>query len=165
MKKAPLVILSVLVAAAATTVPARAADSGAKAEIERLSGEFVAGWNAHDARKMAAVWTEDGDLINPFGQSAKGRAEIEKFFEKEQATVMKGTTYKIESSSIRELDATCAIADWTAVVTGMTDAGGRALPPFNHHVVVAFVKKGGHWHAAAIRAYGFETPPGAAPAR
>ncbi len=164
MKKALLVILSVLVAAA-TAVPARAADSGAKAEIERVSDSFVAAWNAHDAKKMAATFAEDGDLINPFGQSANGRAAIEKFFEKEQAAAMKGTTYKLQSNSIRELDATCAIADWTAVITGMTDPSGKALPSFDHHVVVAFVKKSGHWQAAAVRAYAFEMPPGAPPAR
>jgi len=164
MKRALLVILSVLVASA-TASPARAADSSAKAAIERVSANFVAAWNAHDAAKMAATFAEDGDLINPFGQGAKGRAAIEKFFEKEQTTAMKGTTYKLESNSIRELDATCAIADWAAVVTGMTDPSGKALPPFDHHVVVAFVKKGGQWQAAAVRAYAFEMPPGAPPAK
>jgi len=164
MKRAVWIMLSVL-ASAAIAVPARAAGSGATVEIERVSDGFVAGWNAHDAKKMAATFAEDGDLINPFGQSAKGRADIEKFFEKEQATAMKGTTYKLESNSIRELDADCAIADWIAVITGMTDSNGKAMPPFKHHVVVAFVKKGGHWQAAAVRAYVFLPPPAPAPAK
>lgn len=146
--------------AAAIPTSARAADSATKAAIERLDSEFVAAWNAHDAKKMAAVWADDGDLINPFGQKASGRAAIEKFFEAEQAGVMKGTTYAIESTSVRELDRNTAFGDWEAVVTGMTGPDGKALPPFRHHVSSVFEMKGGHWKAAAVRAYEFKPVPG-----
>jgi len=146
---------------AATFVPAQATEAPGKAAIERLSSEFAAGWNAHDAKKMAAVWAADGDLINPFGQKAHGRDGIEKFFEGEQSGPMKGTTYKIESTSVRELDPNCAVVDWDAVVTGMMDAGGKAQPPFPHHVFGVCVKRGGRWQAAAIRGFGFEPVPGA----
>jgi uncharacterized protein (TIGR02246 family) len=146
--------------AAATSVPAQAAEAAEKAAIERLSSDFAAAWNAHDAKRMAAVWAEDGDLINPFGQNAHGRADIEKFFAAEQAGAMKGTTYTIESTFFRELDPTCAISDWEAVVNGMMDPSGKAMPPFRHHVFSVYVQKGGHWHATAVRAYGFEAVPG-----
>src|SRR5512142_3204217 len=116
MKKAVGLLFAVLVAA--ISAPALAANSGDKAAIERLGNEFVAAWNAHDPSKMAAVWAEDGDLIKPFGESAHGRADTEKFFEKEQTTVMKGTTYKLESMSVRELEPNVATADWDSVVTG-----------------------------------------------
>ena len=163
MKKAIGLLFAALVAA--ISAPALAANSGDKAAIERVSNDFVAAWNAHDPKKMAAVWAEDGDLINPFGQSAHGRADIEKFFEKEQTTVMKGTTYKLESMSVRELEPNVAAADWDSVVTGMTDASGNAMPPFKHHVFVVFVKKGGHWHTAAARAFENKTPPSAPAAK
>jgi uncharacterized protein (TIGR02246 family) len=156
----------VVVAALVLALPAvaAAADSGAKAAVEKLSADFAAAWNVHDARKMAAVWAEDGDLINPFGQKAHGRAGIETFLEKEQSTVMKGTTYKIDSMSVRDLDANTAIADWESDVVGMMDATGKAMPPFRHHVFSVCVKKGGHWHAAAVRAYAFQPLP-AGPAK
>lgn len=163
MKKAVGLLFAVLVAA--ISAPALAASSADKAAIERLSNEFVAAWNAHDPKKMAAVWTEDGDLINPFGQGAHGRADLEKFFEKEQSTAMKGTTYKLESISVRELDPNVATADWDSVVTGMVDASGKAMPPFKHHVFAVYVKKGGHWHTAAARAFVNETPPSAPAAK
>ena len=153
-------VLLVAAVAAATSVPAQAAEAEDKAEIERLSSDFAAGWNAHDAKRMAAIFAEDGDLINPFGQRAHGRSDIEKFFEAEQAGAMKGTTYKIESASFRELDPTCDIVDWEAVVTGIMDPSGKAKPPFPHHVFCVCVKKGGHWHAAAVRGFAFEAVPG-----
>jgi len=155
-------ILLVAAVAAATSAPARGADAGDKGAIERLSADFAAGWNGHDAKKMAAVWAEDGDLINPFGQRAQGRAGIEKFFEAEQAGPMKGTAYRVESATVRELDPACAILDWESVVTGIKDASGKAQPPFTHHVFCVCVKKGGRWHAAAVRAFAFAPVPGAA---
>lgn len=162
MKKAVGLLFAALVAA--ISAPALAANSGDKAAIERVSNEFIAAWNAHDPKKMAAVWAEDGDLINPMGQSAHGRADIEKFFEKEQSTAMKGTTYKLESMSVRELGPNVASADWESVVTGMVDPSGKEMPPFKHHVFVVYVKKGGHWHTASVRAFGYQTPPPGAPA-
>lgn len=145
---------------AAIPTSARAAESGTKAAIERLGSEFVAAWNAHDAKKMAAVWADDGDLINPFGQKASGRAAIEKFFEAEQAGATKGTTYTIESTSIRELDRNTAFADWESVVTGMMGPDGKPQPPFRHHVSIVYMMKGGHWKAAAVRAGVFQPLPG-----
>lgn len=163
MKKAVGFLFAAFVAV--ISAPALAANSGDKAAIERLSNEFVAGWNAHDFKKMAAMWAPDGDLVNPFGLSAHGPAEIEKFFEKEHAIVMKGTTYTIESMSVRELSPTFATADWESVVNGMVDESGKALPPFKHHVFGVYMKKGGQWHAAAIRAFQYGTPPGAPAAK
>ena len=154
-------VLLVAAVAAATSVPAQAAEAEDKAMIERLGADFAAAWNAHDAKRMAAVFAEDGDLINPFGQKARGRGDIEKFFAGEQAGPMKGTTYTIESTFFRELDPTCAISDWEGVVSGMMDPSGKAMPPFRHHVFGVYVKKGGHWHATALRGFGFEAAPGA----
>ena len=162
MKKGFVSIVLTATLAAAMPAAARAAESGTNPAIEHLNSEFVAAWNAHDAKKMAAVWADNGDLINPFGQKASGRAAIEKFFEAEQAGAMKGTTYKIESFSVRELDRNTAIGDWASVVNGMMDPDGKPLPPFSHHVSSVYVKKNGHWWAAAVRAYSFQPVPAAA---
>jgi hypothetical protein len=47
-----------------------AADTATQA-IEERTGEFVAAWNRHDGTAMAALFSPDGDLINPFGRWAK----------------------------------------------------------------------------------------------
>lgn len=152
MKKVSL-SLALAVGLAAIAAPTRAADSGAKAAIEQLNQKFVTSWNAHDAKGMASVWAENGDLINPFGRKAGNRAEVEKLFQEEQAGVMKSSTYKLESSSVRELNRGTAVGDWEGVVTGMMDPSGKALPPFAHHVFTVYVNQGGHWWAASVRAY------------
>ena len=59
------------VALAPTTLAA--ADDTDTAAIHARTQEFLAAWNRHDAKEMAAVWAPDGDLVNPFGRAAKGR--------------------------------------------------------------------------------------------
>jgi uncharacterized protein (TIGR02246 family) len=108
---------------------------------------------------MAAVFTEDADLINPFGRVARGRAEIEKLFTDEHATFMKGTT-DTASVSVRVLGPAVALSDWDAEVAGMRDAQGQALPVFKHHVAAVFVKKNGKWLTVTGRPYAFLPPPG-----
>ena len=154
-----LTVAAAALLAVALGVPARAADSGAKAAFERMSHQFVSAWNAHDAKKLAAIWAQDGDLINPFERIEKGRAEIEKLFVEEHGGPMKASTYKIESSTLREIGKDVAVGDWTGVVTGIVGPDGKAQPPFRHHVTQVFVKLGGHWELEVARAYVFMAAP------
>ena len=151
--------LAAVLLAVGIGAPARGADSGAKAEFDRESHEFVAAWNVHDTKRMAAVWAQDGDLINPFGRVAKTHAEIEKLFVEEHGGALKGTTYTIESSTLREIGKDVAVGDWTSTVTGITGPDGSAQPPFHHHVTQVFVKTGGRWQLEVARAYVFATTP------
>jgi uncharacterized protein (TIGR02246 family) len=147
------VSIALAAALAAFAAPARTAGSPAKDAIEKLNRNWVAAWNAHDAKKMAAMWAQDGDLINPFGRKAANRAEIEKLFVEEQSGVMKASTYKIDSFSVRQLNSATAVGDWESLVTGMVDPAGKALPAFPHHVFIVYVNEGGRWWAASTRAY------------
>ena len=159
MKKT-LLSAALAVVLAAIPASARAAGGGTKAAIESLNQEFVTAWNAHDTKKMAAVWAEDVDLIDPFGQKAIGRAAVEKLFQAVHSGEMKASTYKIESASIRELNPSTAVGDWEIVITGMMDPDGKPLPAVRHHAVAVYVKVAGHWWIGAGRPYVFSVPPG-----
>jgi uncharacterized protein (TIGR02246 family) len=156
--------LAVLVSlAAATALPAAYPASAAAqddASIKKVQTDFAAAWNRHDPVAMASFWTEDGDLINPFGRWAKGRAEIVKLFQDEQATVMKGSTYSSTLTSLKSLAPDVAVTDWDIEVVGMHAPDGSALPPFRPHLTIVLVKKGGQWAWAAARPYQFLPSPG-----
>jgi uncharacterized protein (TIGR02246 family) len=122
--------------------------------------EFAAAWNKHDAKAMAAVWWENGDLINPFGAKASGHAEIEQLYGGEQGGVMKASTYTIDSSSLRNAAGGVVVADWDGTITGMMSPDGQALPAFSHHVTAVFVNEGGQWRIKAGRGYQLLPPPG-----
>ncbi len=156
MKKILLGGLALLVAATGLW----AADGGPAAAVHARGQELAAAWAKDDAHGLAAMWAEDGDLINPFGRVAKGRAEVEKLFHDEHTTIMKGTTFNLVSETIREIAPDTAIADWDSEITGMQSPQG-ALPPFKNHVTVVFVKKNGQWWVAAARPAAYLPPPGA----
>ena len=162
MKASLYALTTALVVAAAAPVALSAASED-EAAIRQTCNAFVAGWNQHDARAMAATFAEDGDLINPFGAQAQGRAGVEKFFAEEQAKVMGGTTYRITEMKVRMLSPTLATSDWTSSVTGLKNPDGAAQPPFIHHVFVVLDKANGQWLAKSVRAFAFVPPPGPPP--
>ncbi len=151
--------IALAVAAAGISASARAAEPGDS--IRQLNQSFVKAWNAHDPKMMAAVWAEDGSLINPFGEKCSNRAEAEKLFEKEQSGVMKASTFKIDSFALRRLDDNVVMGDWEATLTGMVDPGGKPLPPWSNHVTALYQKRGGKWTVVAARAFQVLPPPGA----
>jgi uncharacterized protein (TIGR02246 family) len=163
MKKMLLGLL--LVTAFSATV--RAADHAAdEAALRKSSDEFVASWNKNDYKALAAKFTVDGDLINPAGRQAKGTAEIEKLFQDEQTTVMKGSTF---SNTVRSIQwvAEVPVVTWDSVITGMHDPTGNALPPFKCIVTIVYAKKDGKWLAANGRPMAplAPLPPAGAPAK
>jgi ketosteroid isomerase-like protein len=79
-------VLALLLPAAAAR-PAQNEDSNPG--LAAAGKALIEAWNRHDAAALAALWHEDGDLINPAGRWAQGRAQVEKLFRDEQSTVMK----------------------------------------------------------------------------
>src|SRR5688572_17663078 len=55
--------------------------------------QFQAAWNKDDTAAMAAMWAEDGTLINPFGTAAQGRDAVTKIFVDEHSGLFKATEY------------------------------------------------------------------------
>jgi len=156
-------IIAAAVCALAGIGSAAAQDAREK-EIRSVSDSFVAAWNKHDAKAMAALWAPEGDLINPFGRAATGRAEVEKLFSDEHTTFMKASTYSLANYKVRFASPAIAVVDYDGEVVGVLGADGSAAPPFKHHVSAVYVKKGGHWWMFSARATAFLPSPGAPPA-
>ena len=159
MTKKTLLSIALAMALAGVSGLAGAADSNAEA-IKNINQDFVTAWNAHDPKKMAAAWAEDVSLINPFGVRCSSRAEVEKLFEREQSGVMKASTYRIDTFTLRRVCDDVMVGDWDATVTGMIDPGGNPIPEFSHHVTTVYQNRGGHWAATIGRAFQPLPPPG-----
>ena len=149
MKK--LILLPVLLSLLASQT-ARA-DQKEDSAIHKRHDEWVAAWNKHDPKLLAAFWVADGDLINPFGRHAKGAAEIEKVFADEHGGKMANTTYSGQIESIRYLGKNVALVDVAGEITGMKGTDGAVMPSFKHHVTWIAEKKDGKWFAVGARAF------------
>jgi uncharacterized protein (TIGR02246 family) len=150
MKK--LLLLPILLGMIALPVT-RADQKEEDAAIHARHDEWTAAWNKHDPKLMASFWVADGDLINPFGRHAQGRAAIEKLFTEEQSGPMAGTTYSGTIENIRYMGKNVAIVDVAGEINGMKGPDGAAAPPFKHHVTWIAEKKTGKWMAVGARAF------------
>ena len=127
-----------------------------EATVKKASADFVAAWNKHDPKALAACWTEDGDLINPWGRWAKGRAEVEKLFTDEQTGTgpLRDSAFEVTAESVRFASADVAVDDWEVSVTGAYDPDGtKHAGPLTFHCSSIRKKVGGAWPIYAGRPY------------
>jgi uncharacterized protein (TIGR02246 family) len=143
---------------AAGAAPAAKDAPAPERELRAAVDQFAAGWNDANAKTMAAVFTEDADLVNPFGRSAKGRAGIEKFFADEQTTLTKGTRFAVTAFAARMVRPDVAIEDVEVEIGGGTMAPDPAKP-LHHHAFVVARKQGSSWLIVSLRAYSILPPP------
>jgi len=145
---------------------ARADQKEEDAAIHQRHDEWTAAWNKHDPKLLAAFFTVDGDLINPWGRQAKGAAEIEKLFTDEHTGTgfAVGSTYSGTIESIRYLGKNVAIVDVAGEVHLAKAADGTEPPPVKHHLTWVAEKQHGKWMAAACRPC-IPAPMPAAPAK
>lgn len=147
-----LALLIPMMFAAAGGAAGGAADD--KPIKDRLD-EFQSAWNKDDTKAMAALFADDGTLINPFGTFAQGREAITKVFVQEHTGPFKATKYAGSDVKIQWVTPDVAIADLTANISGVHATDGSSAPDYPHHVTWVFVKKDGKWLASAARPYQF----------
>ena len=151
---------SLLMTLALLSLFSTAALAADDAAIKDRLDQFQAAWNKDDTQAMAAIWAEDGSLINPVGVTARNRADVEKIFIDEHTHRFKSTTYATSDVNVQWVTPDIAVADVNAIITGIHGPDGAAAPDYAHHVVWVFVKKDGQWMAAAARPYQFPPKPG-----
>ncbi len=128
--------------------------------IRGLASEFARAWNAGDPAAMAALWTEDGDFIQPAGRKTQGRSEIEKRLAEEYSYFYKGSHFSSTVDSVRFLKPDVAILDGAWETVGAHTPKGGPLPPLKGLYTLIVVKKAGRWHVASSRTMIPARPPG-----
>ena len=117
--------------------------------------ELVDAWNLNDGAAFAGSFTEDGSLINPFGERADGRAAVSTMYEQYFGGMLKGTTTTIELGTIRPVEADHALADAEQRICAPNGDVILAV-----HVTSLLRRDGDGWRFVDSRPYVFVTPPG-----
>jgi len=117
-------------------------DPSDRTGFRQLERAFTLDWNQHNAAALAALWVEDGDLVDPFGNAASGRAAIEQLLSMQlgPAGIFGRSRYEIKRSTYRLITSEVAVADWTVTVYNMLDDIRAPLPPQTHQVVLVLTK-------------------------
>ena len=145
------------------TVPAVLAADGDEAAIRKVHADFTAAWNRHDPAALAAIWSDNGDLVNPEGRWAKGKAEVQKNFAGEQAGIFKSSTFTNTVTGVRFLAPNIAIVDASFEIQNATPPNAPPMTQKGLYKAV-MVKEGGTWRTASAMAMAPVAPPPAAPA-
>ena len=158
---AAMILAVTIPAMAGAPVGAKAdAKAGAEAAINKVWQEFSDSWARGDATGRAKLWAENGTLITPFGQEAKGREAIQKVFEQESAGFAKGSTNTLSNFSYRFLTPNLAEVDATGEIMGAKGADGAPMPPMKVHVFAVMTKMNGKWEMQDARPYMIMPQPG-----
>jgi uncharacterized protein (TIGR02246 family) len=107
--------------------------------------EFIAAFNKGDAKAVAGFWTPEGDLVDEDGRQIKGRAAIQKLYEKVFAG-HKGAKLTVTVISARLVTPDVALEDGITEVAP-PDGG----PPATSRFSAVLVKKDGEWYFESVR--------------
>jgi uncharacterized protein (TIGR02246 family) len=106
--------------------------------------EFIAAFNKGDAKAVAAFWTPEATYVDQVGREHKGRAAIQKLYEKVFAA-NKGAKLAIHVTSAKMVSRDVAIEDG---ITEVTPADGG--PPTAARFNAVLVKKDGEWYLESV---------------
>ena len=121
-----------------------------ESDIRRLQARQQEAWNRHDAVAYAALFADDGDVVNVAGWWWKGRREIERQLAAAHAVVFRDSRLTIADVEVRFLTRDVAIAHvrWTM-------EGARTPPsipePRQGIQIQVLHKRGAAWRIVAFQ--------------
>jgi uncharacterized protein (TIGR02246 family) len=117
----------------------------AEKAIKQVAETFTRAFNAGDAKSVAALYTDDGEIVDEYGERIQGRALIQSFY----AAIFgerKGATIDISLESLRFLGPDAAQEKGQ---TRVKPPAGES-PTFRDYTVL-YVKQGGQWLYSSVR--------------
>ncbi len=125
--------------------------TGVELEVHNTYGAFVDAWNKHDVAAMTALWTENGDHMEPDGRTVYGKKEVGRLLGIEHASVFKNSELHLAVEHVRLVNDTVAIADGTYELFGATDTRGKKIAPRAGYFTSVLAKEADGWKVSASR--------------
>jgi uncharacterized protein (TIGR02246 family) len=113
--------------------------------IKQVAESFKRAFNAGDAKAVAALYTEDAEIIDELEEKIQGRPSIQQFYSA-IFEERKGATIEISFESLRFLGPD---AGHETGQTRLKPAGGE--PATVRDYTVLYVKQGGRWLYSSVR--------------
>ena len=138
--------ISCLLALAAASLAAQ--DAAVEQALDALAQKYTEAWKAGDPAGCASIYSDDADVVDFMGMSAKGKAAIQESLTKTLGTYP-GTSIQLVRTGIHPVSADVVVSDGTWEITGAAQAADGA-PTKGFYTVVA-AKQGDAWQLVAGR--------------
>lgn len=125
------------------------AQAGDEDDVKVIGTAWAEAWNAGDMDAVGALYVEDADYVNFFGEKINGQAAVQAAFAELSSTVYQGTQIEVEAVAVSFVAPDVAVIDSVWKLTGVPD-DAPPLPTEGQSTVVA-VKQGDGWKIAAHR--------------
>ena len=122
-----------------------------EAAIRGLIKAFVDSWNRHDMTMLAALFAEDADFVDVFGNWFKNRTAIEQALTQRHATVFKDSLFTEKDLAVRFVQPDLAIVHSIIELSGATDRLGHQIPPGLGVITSVIQGVAGGWRILALQ--------------
>ena len=151
MSRLPIALSLAVSLYLAGTVPALAGRNQDVQAIRKvLQVQQADAWNRHDAKAYAALFTEDGDVVNVLGWWWKGRSEIQRKLAAGFAFVFKDSQLTVTDVDVRFINPNVAVAHTLWTMTGAKVPPGMPEPRVGIQLQV-LQKQHGKWLIASFQ--------------
>jgi uncharacterized protein (TIGR02246 family) len=137
---------------------ASSADAATLEPVQSAIKAFAQGFNAHDAKAVAALFSAQGEMTNQAGQVTRGSDAIQELFAKLFAA-HPGVKIRFDVQSMRFLSPDLAVEEGLSIMSNADDKTASA--PHQDRYTVTHAKVDGKWLIATARDWP-EQPPTAA---
>ena len=129
-----------------------------EAAVRAVEQAYDASWNAGDVEALVALLSPDAMIVTPYGDVARGRAEIQRLLQQFLAGPGRGSRHTSLVWGVEFVTDDVAVVDAEARIEGMSgpDASQSSIV---HKFTDILARKDGVWKIAHVRAYVFSTPP------
>jgi uncharacterized protein (TIGR02246 family) len=121
-----------------------------EAAVRKVIVEMTDGFNNHDGKAAASMYTPDARFVSVRGDMMNGQAGIENGLSSILTSRAKNATQRTLDVTVRFLRPDVALANVTNELSGLVAPDGHALPSHRELSLRVFVKDAGVWQVAAF---------------
>jgi uncharacterized protein (TIGR02246 family) len=147
--KLKTLLLALLAACMAASVPAVAQTRADEAAIRRLPEAFRDAWNRHDGHQLARIMADDMDFVTVGATWIHGRHDFETYHTRLLSGRFSEATTAILQVAVRFLKPDVAVVHWSWKLEGDKNPDGTARGPRYGMMTMVAEKRQGTWLVVA----------------
>ena len=123
-------------------------------QLKTMLDCFCAVWQTNDGSGLGSHFTEDGSLINPFGERASGRAAVAAMYTQYFGGMLRGTSTTVNVKNVHAIENNHAFVDGDQTITGPDGSVVMVV-----HLAALMRREGGGGRFVDARPFSYATPP------